>query len=211
MLAYIVVVIASASFFAYIMNACEQAIERKRVSDNAGVEERESERRKSMAPGGADGEPTDKSSDESPTDKLTEKVVEGTGAAGSRAGDDWKLKHLKRLHPFSYSALSGIFGGHSALFAKSTVEMLSSTFDGDNQLGNVWFWVFLICMFVCVISQTHFLAKGLMFFDSLYIIPIFQCFFITTTICGGAIYFQELSEFTFIQWAVFLSAVGSVY
>jgi hypothetical protein len=54
------------------------------------------------------------------------------------------------------------------------------------------------------------LAKGLQFFDSLYIIPIFQCFFITFSILGGAIYFQELSSFSVMQWVVFLLAVAAI-
>jgi uncharacterized membrane protein len=61
----------------------------------------------------------------------------------------------ERLHPLSYAALSGIFGGHSALFAKSTVEMLSSTFDGNNQFNKPITYVFIACMLVCVVSQVN--------------------------------------------------------
>ena len=45
---------------------------------------------------------------------------------------------------------------------------------------------------------------GLKWFDAVYVIPVFQCFFITVTILGGAVYFKEFSEFTAVQ-AVFFS------
>jgi hypothetical protein len=73
-----------------------------------------------------------------------------------RLGKETQAKLLpsdERLHPLTYAALSGIFGGHSALFAKSTVEMLSSTFDGNNQFDKPITYVFIACMLACVISQ----------------------------------------------------------
>jgi hypothetical protein len=57
--------------------------------------------------------------------------------------------------------------------------------------------------------QTDNLAHGLKYFDALFIVPVFQCFFITFSILGGAVYFKELDAFTDIQWVVFLLAVGT--
>ena len=122
--------------------------------------------------------------------------------------NDPEYQKLARWHPFSYSALSGVFGANSVLFAKSTTELIRLTAEGHNQFGKPLTYVIIGAMFTCIVSQTHFLAHGLQFFDALYIIPVFQCFFITFSILGGAVYFNELSAFTAIQWVVFLAAVG---
>ena len=121
---------------------------------------------------------------------------------------DPEYQKLVRWHPFSYSALSGVFGANSVLFAKSTTELIRLTAEGENQFGYPLTYVIIGAMFTCIISQTHFLAHGLQFFDALYIIPVFQCFFITFSILGGAVYFNELASFTVVQWVVFLGAVG---
>lgn len=121
---------------------------------------------------------------------------------------DPEYQKLVRWHPFSYSALSGVFGANSVLFAKSTTELIRLTAEGQNQFGKPLTYVIIGAMFTCIISQTHFLAHGLQFFDALYIIPVFQCFFITFSILGGAVYFNELTSFTALQWVVFLGAVG---
>eukprot|EP00937_MAST-01D_sp_MAST-1D-sp2_P000755 g755.t1 len=119
---------------------------------------------------------------------------------------DPEYMRLARWHPFSYSALSGTFGANSVLFAKSTTELIRLTAQGENQFFKPLTYMIIACMFTCIALQTHFLAHGLQFFDALYIIPVFQCFFITFSIFGGAVYFNELATFSALQWLVFLFA-----
>lgn len=42
--------------------------------------------------------------------------------------------------------------------------------------------------------QIHWLAFGLQFFDAVFIVPVFQCFFISVSIFGGGVYFKEFSK-----------------
>lgn len=112
---------------------------------------------------------------------------------------------LARLHPISYAASAGIFGSFSVTFGKSIGELMRATSDDkvSNQLEEPLTYVFLICMVATILLQTHFLAQGLEFFDALFIVPVFQCFFIVLSILGGALYWDEMSGFNAAQWCLF--------
>lgn len=113
--------------------------------------------------------------------------------------------HLAKLHPLSYAAVSGLFGSFSVTFGKSIGELLAATADSDhgNQFLEPLFYVFLVCMVGAILLQTHYLAHGLEYFDALFIIPVFQCFFIINSILGGALYWEEMNDFNLTQWIVF--------
>ena len=108
----------------------------------------------------------------------------------------------EKIHPFSLCALSGILGGQSVMFGKMVSEMLNVTFAGDNQLFSPFFYLFVGCMLACVVGQLQFLAISLSFFDALYVVPVFQCFFISFSTLGGACFFAEFNNFNALQ-AVF--------
>ena len=108
----------------------------------------------------------------------------------------------EKVHPFSLCALSGILGGQSVMFGKMVSEMLNVTFAGDNQLFSPFFYLFVGCMLACVVGQLQFLAISLSFFDALYVVPVFQCFFISFSTLGGACFFAEFNNFNALQ-AVF--------
>eukprot|EP00935_MAST-01C_sp_MAST-1C-sp1_P001897 g1897.t1 len=115
---------------------------------------------------------------------------------------------LHRWHPICYAGMSGIFGSCSVLMAASMMQLIKTTFRGENQFKSYEGYLILVLMVAFIALQTHFLALGLKYFDSLFIVPVFQCFFIIFSILGGAIYFRELDDFTGPQWALFLVAVG---
>lgn len=46
-------------------------------------------------------------------------------------------------------------------------------------------WVCLICMLIFIFSQLYFMAQALSCYDSLYCVPVFQCFFIFVSAMGG--------------------------
>ena len=114
-----------------------------------------------------------------------------------------KYKPFERFHPFSLCALSGILGAQSVMFGKAVSELISTTISGDNQLFNPLFYLFLIAMLACVFGQLHFLAIALNFFDALYVVPVFQCFFISGSTIGGACFFGEFDDFNGLQWTLF--------
>ena len=109
----------------------------------------------------------------------------------------------ERVHPFSICALSGILGGQSVMFGKMVSEMINVTASGDNQLLSPLFYLFIACMLACVVGQLQYLAIALNFFDALYVVPVFQCFFISFSTLGGASFFSEFSNFSALQAVMF--------
>lgn len=86
---------------------------------------------------------------------------------------------------------------------------------GHNQMIYPLTYVFLACMLFSIFTQLHFLALGLSFFDALYVVPVFQCFFVSVSTLGGAAYFSEFSSFLPLQMILFpigiLCTLSGVY
>jgi len=131
----------------------------------------------------------------------------GLPLPGSGASDAYA--EVQQWHPITYGALSGIFGAQSVLFAKSTVELVSTSITTANQFNDPFAFGVVVCMLLSIAGQTHFLAEGLKHFDALIIVPVFQCFIITFSILGGATYFEELYGFSMEQWALFTVSVST--
>ncbi|KAG6599736.1 Magnesium transporter NIPA2 [Phytophthora cinnamomi] len=119
-----------------------------------------------------------------------------------------EYKRFRKLHPVSYPALSGIFGAQSVLFAKSMAELMKTTIEGDNQFVTVGAYAITLSMFTCVFMQIHWLAHGLQKFDAVFVVPVFQCFFISVSIFGGGVYFKEFAQMKPLALAMF--TVGAI-
>ncbi|CAK4607863.1 unnamed protein product [Aphanomyces euteiches] len=118
-----------------------------------------------------------------------------------------EYKPFRKIHPLAYSGLSGIFGAQSVMFAKSTGELIKQTSHGDNQFDKFLTYVILVCLVMTISMQTHLLSLGLKNFDALYIVPVFTCFYITFSVLGGAVYFEEFKSFGQVQWLCFPAGV----
>ncbi|EQC32171.1 hypothetical protein SDRG_10365 [Saprolegnia diclina VS20] len=104
-------------------------------------------------------------------------------------------------------ALSGVCGAQSVLFAKAFAELFKSTLAGDNQFTTFGTYAIAFLMLLCVLLQIHWLAQGLETSDAVFVIPIFQCFFISVSILGGAVYFNEFATMSVLQLAMFFLGV----
>ncbi|KAF0688254.1 Aste57867_20124 [Aphanomyces stellatus] len=114
-----------------------------------------------------------------------------------------EYKTYRKIHPLSYAGLAGVFGAQSVTFAKSTGELIKQTAAGDNQFDKFMTYVILASLVFTITMQTHLLSMGLKNFDALYIVPVFTCFYITFSVLGGAVYFEEFKMFTQVQWLCF--------
>lgn len=114
-------------------------------------------------------------------------------------------------HIVCYGGIAGTFGGQSVLLAKSTVELLKSAIWG--QAGSYMFtqvasYVIIGGMALCLGCQVHFLNGGLARFDALVVVPVYQSFWILTSVLGGIMYFEEYVNMTRLQMCMF--SVGGV-
>jgi hypothetical protein len=114
-----------------------------------------------------------------------------------------EYKPWAKIYPFSYCALAGLCGGNNILFGKMVAELIAETLGGNNQLFDIMTYVYVAAMVATIFTQLHFLARALNSFDALYVVPVFQCFWVGSSVVGGAAYFQDFKEFTYIQFICF--------
>ena len=86
---------------------------------------------------------------------------------------------------------------------KSVSELLKVTWQGDNQFDSFLTYVFIFGMGFFIACQINYLNQALKYFDSLYCVPVFQCFFIVFSTFGGFIYFREYLDFDAGNWIFF--------
>ena len=99
--------------------------------------------------------------------------------------------------------MAGIFGSQSVLQAKAVALLFRTTLNGENQFFDVLTYVFLVLMIITIMIQTNYLATSLKYFDALYVVPVFQCFWISGSTVGGAIFYGEYKSFSTLQFVLF--------
>lgn len=91
--------------------------------------------------------------------------------------------------------MAGSIGAQSVLFAKCSVELLSNTFHGiENSFDHVETYFLIAAMGVTVILQVTWINRGLRYFDTSYMVPVFQAFWIPLSVLSGLIFFQEMED-----------------
>jgi hypothetical protein len=115
-----------------------------------------------------------------------------------------EYNRTRRSHLFAMPLLAGVLGAQTIWVAKSVAEMIKTTARGDNQLVYFGFYALFATTIILVLSELHFLSMSLRYGPALLVIPVFQSVFITLSIIGGGVYFQELKALSGIQLGVFM-------
>ncbi|OQS01629.1 hypothetical protein ACHHYP_00533 [Achlya hypogyna] len=114
----------------------------------------------------------------------------------------------------AYSGMGGLMGGQSVLFAKSTAELVKSAINGGDCFAHPETYAIIVALGFCLVLQMHFLNGGLVNYDALSVVPIYQAYWIISGVMGGAIYFQEIRSFSEFQATMFvlgiLTTIGGV-
>eukprot|EP01006_Ploeotia_vitrea_P038323 TRINITY_DN66226_c8_g2_i2.p1 TRINITY_DN66226_c8_g2~~TRINITY_DN66226_c8_g2_i2.p1 ORF type:complete len:593 (-),score=259.41 TRINITY_DN66226_c8_g2_i2:106-1884(-) len=106
--------------------------------------------------------------------------------------DSHEYGKLKKYHRFAYAALSGTMGAQSVLFAKCTAELLLNTLSGNGMLFVHWQSYLVIGgLGGTIVCQIRWLNEALQHFDALYVVPVFQSFWIICSVVSGLIFFGE--------------------
>lgn len=103
-----------------------------------------------------------------------------------------------------YAGLAGTLGGQSVLFAKSSAELMKGVFNGDASCF-VHYQTYLIALAlaVCLGLQVKYLNGGLVHYDALSMVPVYQAYWVISGVLGGVIYFQEIRSFSVLQAVMF--------
>ena len=126
--------------------------------------------------------------------------------------------HGMKFHRFGYSAAAGIMGAQSVLFAKCTSTLFRATVSGEGVMfvypGT---YGVLLGLGVTIFFQIRWLNSGLRLFPALYVVPVFQSFWILVSVVSGMVFFDEwqgvldrpLNAFGFCSGL--LLTIGGVY
>lgn len=92
----------------------------------------------------------------------------------------------------AYGAASGTLSGACLLLAKSGVELLVLTIAGHNQFARWQSWALVGIMLVAAVLQLWYLNKALRLADPTLVCPLAFCFYNTSSIALGLVYFNQL-------------------
>jgi hypothetical protein len=110
------------------------------------------------------------------------------------------------VHIICYGGIAGTFGGMSVLLAKSTVEIAKNAITyGGTPFKHIESYVLVGGMLASLMMQIIFLNEGLRRFDALLMVPVYQSFWIISSVLGGIMYFQEYRMFSILQGVMFIS------
>ncbi|KAF4318866.1 hypothetical protein JM18_006406 [Phytophthora kernoviae] len=105
-----------------------------------------------------------------------------------------------RLLPFMYATASGIFGSFSVLLAKCASILLILTVGGENQFVYFTTYLFMGGMMCTLVLQTDLLNRAIMVGDTLSVFPMFQCFWIGSSVVGGVVFYEKYTRFSLFDW-----------
>jgi len=122
-----------------------------------------------------------------------------------QASEDYKnalaaYSPYMKAHSSLYCALGGAIGGQSLVFVKCVSMLFRTTIEGDNQFRFPWIYLYLLCMVTNIVGQVHYLNKALIISDAMFVVPIYQCFYIAFSTIGGLIFYQEYASWGAINW-----------
>ncbi|KIK70979.1 hypothetical protein GYMLUDRAFT_33078 [Collybiopsis luxurians FD-317 M1] len=103
------------------------------------------------------------------------------------------INRTRLMLAISYASFSGIISGMCLLFAKSGVELLLLTIQGQNQFWRWQSWILILSLVVFALLQLWYLHKGLILADPTLVCPSAFCFYNLSSIVNGLVYFNQFA------------------
>ncbi|GAC97621.1 hypothetical protein PHSY_005207 [Pseudozyma hubeiensis SY62] len=117
------------------------------------------------------------------------------------------VKQTKLGLSVAYGGASGTLSGACLLLAKSGVELLMLTFSGQNQFGRWQSWLLIGILLAAALLQLWYLNKALKLADPTLVCPLAFCFYNTSSIALGLVYFDQIGALAWYD--LVLVAVGT--
>lgn len=95
-----------------------------------------------------------------------------------------------------YAGASGTLSGACLLLAKTGVELLVVSLDRENQFQFYQTWALLLTLGACALLQLWYLNKALRWTDPTIVCPLAFCFYNSTSILMGLVYFDQADVLT---------------
>lgn len=117
------------------------------------------------------------------------------------------VKQTKLGLAVAYGGASGTLSGACLLLAKSGVELLMLTFSGQNQFSRWQSWLLIGILLAAALLQLWYLNKALKLADPTLVCPLAFCFYNTSSIALGLVYFDQIGALAWYD--LVLVAVGT--
>lgn len=78
--------------------------------------------------------------------------------------------------------------------------MLILTVSGENQFVYFTTYLFMGGMMCTLVLQTDLLNRAIMVGDTLSVFPMFQCFWIGSSVIGGVVFYEKYTRFSLFDW-----------
>eukprot|EP00658_Telonema_sp_P-2_P036166 TRINITY_DN26213_c0_g1_i1.p1 TRINITY_DN26213_c0_g1~~TRINITY_DN26213_c0_g1_i1.p1 ORF type:complete len:545 (-),score=93.48 TRINITY_DN26213_c0_g1_i1:96-1730(-) len=112
------------------------------------------------------------------------------------------------FYPVVHAGFAGIAGAQSIMLAKAVLILLKDAFSGSGYAG-LLLVAFLVPFALCLWLQITFLNIGLKIYpDALFVLPVYQSFWIVFGIASGLIFYQEYKDLTPFGYAMFFLGVA---
>ncbi|CAD7066053.1 unnamed protein product, partial [Tilletia caries] len=129
--------------------------------------------------------------------------------APSLADLDPGIRRTKTLLALAYAGASGTLSGACLLLAKSGIELVVLSLTGsDNQFGRWQSWALLGIMLAAAVLQLWYLNKAWRFESPVLVMPLAFCFYNTSSIALGLLYFNQLGSLAW--WNILLVILGTI-
>jgi len=126
-------------------------------------------------------------------------------------GSEWFifLHRGPQFYPSVHAGLAGMAGAQSIMLAKAVLIFLGNIISGpDNAKSAGLLVAFLLPFGLCLWLQIAYLNIALKIYpDALFVLPVYQSFWIVFGIASGLIYYQEYLELSGTQTAMFSAGV----
>ncbi|KAE8241972.1 hypothetical protein A4X06_0g7326 [Tilletia controversa] len=129
--------------------------------------------------------------------------------APSLADLDPGIRRTKTLLALAYAGASGTLSGACLLLAKSGIELVVLSLTGsDHQFGRWQSWALLGIMLAAAVLQLWYLNKAWRFESPVLVMPLAFCFYNTSSIALGLLYFNQLGSLAW--WNILLVILGTI-
>eukprot|EP00882_Tetradesmus_deserticola_P030010 GHRQ01033662.1.p2 GENE.GHRQ01033662.1~~GHRQ01033662.1.p2 ORF type:complete len:118 (+),score=49.18 GHRQ01033662.1:786-1139(+) len=102
----------------------------------------------------------------------------------------WVAPEHGQQNVLVYLGICSLAGSFTVTSCKALGVALKLTFQGDNQLAYVHFYLFLLIVVTCLLTQMNYLNKALDLFNTAIVSPIYYVMFTLLTIVASLIMFQ---------------------
>mmetsp|Transcript_18830 Transcript_18830/g.45142 ORF Transcript_18830/g.45142 Transcript_18830/m.45142 type:complete len:213 (-) Transcript_18830:211-849(-) len=116
--------------------------------------------------------------------------------AGEQTGPMLLRPRERQMLRLGYPLLIGLLASWTVLLLKGSGEVFKTATSGDGEDLLRWkTYIFPFGLVLTLPTQLLFINKALRHFEALYVVPALQCFWSTSSIVMGGIFFQEFDHY----------------